>query len=247
MRKKSKKVKIARIKPIKKFNELKQSPGRTSNIKHFINPIDKVIFYYVVIYKPTNVFITFYFSNGRVNKNFILKKMSCGYRFRDTYRYRTSETNLNVQNRNKYKLYLNFVKRSIRKFNREIVSFFSKRLELKEYPFMIINKLYALDFRVYELIKRVSLSKMLTKFRMICLKKIKKVKKNIIKSIKGKVLNIQKEKEILFPTIFEYFYIKKSYNGCKISKGRFLKKKRVKKAKRKVNPHITAYIDSKFY
>ena len=247
MKKKSKKVRIARIKPIKKVNELKQSPGRTSNIKHFINSIDKVIFYYVVIYKPTNVFITFYFYNGRVNKTFILKKMSCGYRFRDTYRFRTVDTNLNVQNRNKYKLYLNFVKMRIRKFNREIIAFFAKRLELKEYPFMIINKLYVLDFRVYELIKKVSLSKMLKKFQMIWLKRTKKIKKNIIKMKKGKAFNIQTEQEILLPTIFEYFYIKKSFNGCKISKSRFLKKKRVKKARRKVNPHITSFIDSKLY
>jgi hypothetical protein len=230
----------SRIKPIRKPNALKQSPGRASNIKHFINSIDKVVFYYIIVYKPTNIFITFYFYNGRVNKVFILRKMSCGYRFRDTYRYRTSFTNLNVQNRNKYKMYVNFIKFRIKKFNREVALFFFKRKELKEYPFVIINKLYALDFRVYEILEKTSLSAMLEHLNVIWLKKMKKIKKKIVKIIKGKFFTIQNEKEILLPTFFEYIILKKSYNGCKMSKLRFLKKKRIKKAKRKINPHIDA-------
>jgi hypothetical protein len=198
-----------------KKKEIKKQIVQNKKYLQFLNFKDPLRFYFLTAYRSTNLFLTFYYRNLRLNQTFIIKKMSFGYRHRNRVKDK-------IFQRNKFKYFYGLMRPRILYMNRIILLFIRQYPEICNHPFFIKWHIYKTDYNFYLIFYKCSLYFYMAKFKIDYFRKkigFKAKKDGTLQKVIYKIRNV-----------FIRLYIKKSHNGCRPSKPRVLKKSRYKKA-----------------
>ena len=198
---------------------LKLNPKKNKGyLTQFLNERDKLSFFLVISYRKTNTFLTFYYKNYRVNKCFILYKLSCGFIERKT-------TKLSKFQRNRFRYTFGLMRPRIIRMFRYISYFFFYNTNLMNNNLFILWKIFKVDHTLLLIMKKCSFLKVINE--IINKFSVRKYKAFIKQG--DKLYKLKKKRFKLFKKIFTSIIFKRSHNGCRLSKRRVIKKKRAKK------------------
>lgn len=186
----------------------------TKKYLQFLNFKDPLRFYFLTSYRKTNLFIIFYYRNLRLNQTFIIKKASFGYRYRYT-------SKVKIFQRNKFKRIFGLMRPKILYMNRVALLFIVKHPEITQHPFIVKWHIYKIDYNFFLICYKCSILYHMRQFDVEYFREkigYRSRKDGTLEKVKIKTRNV-----------FIRFYLKKSHNGCRPSKRRFIKKSRYKK------------------